>query len=151
MRNIQIWLLLNRLQKECWKIEAKHPDHSDKEGHNFHGVVVESDFLKTVSKNKPQKQAKYADYLTLADKWIKSTVGEQKCTDCGEVRKIRLIRLNDDGLEYVGFLPFAEYFLNKYKKTWVSLILPMAGAFIVGVKIETIGEWIKAMLHFVGL
>jgi len=54
-----------------------------------------------------------------------------------------MIRLNNDGLEFVGLFDLIEYILIKYKLTWTLVLLPII-TLIIGINGRSI-------LHFLGL
>jgi len=68
----------------------------------------------------------------------------ETCKDCGKEKiPVKMIRLNNDGLEFVGLFDLIEYILIKYKLTWTLVLLPII-TLIIGINGRSI-------LHFLGL
>jgi len=133
-QTIAVWRLARKLKKICNKAEVTEHDHADETGHSFRACVSENGFLNKVSNGNPKKKAVYADSLSLAKNKIKiidSSIKIEKCKDCNKEIKVKVIRLNDDGLDFVGILDLLEFFLGKYKSTVAMVIIPIL-TFVLG-------------------
>ena len=145
IRTIRIWWALRKLCNACHEAEEQNHDHGKQTGHNYCAVVQEQDFLSETSNGNKKKRAIYADFLSLAENKMKLlSISEKiaKCKNCGKEVPIKFIRLNDNGLDFLGLVDLVEYILIKYKLTWTLVILPIV-AFALGAYIEDLLKLLK--------
>lgn len=80
--------------------------------------------------------AKYKNYLSVARNQMNLLdVHEDSmpCSDCGCLTgpETTWLRLNDRGIEFIGFLDLTEYLLTKYKASWTVFFPPIVLGYIL--------------------
>lgn len=123
IRTIRIWLLLRKLQAELLEVEAKRTDHAKETGHQYSANCTELEFLEEVTSGDSKKMKLYERYLSIADKQmglLKVSERQMSCVNCGchTGPNTKWIRLNDAGIEFIGWFDLTEYILKKYSLTW---------------------------------
>ena len=69
-------------------------------------------------------------------KFIKVVDRTVRCKNCGcqHGPDKKFIKLNTDGVQFLGFMDLLEYILVRYKLTWTLIAAPIVGL-LIGLKL----------------
>lgn len=148
-----MWWLLRKLNNFCIESESAETrkDHWKKTGHGYSSIFSEQEFLTKISGGNQKKRIIYEGLLSIADNKMHLLSTKQDhlpCQDCGCLTgpDTKWIRLNSDGLEFIGVFDLTEYILSTYKLTWTFMALPIA-TLVIGLNWKDIAGYIMGILH----